>query len=53
MKNLIVFGATGGTGRELVRQALEQNFNVTAFARHPERLDLKSDKLYISQEVSR
>ena len=49
MKNLIVFGATGGTGRELVRQALEHNYNVTAFARHPERLDLKSDKLSIYQ----
>ena len=49
MKNLIVFGATGGTGRELVRQALEQNYNVTAFARNPGKLDLKSEQLSIFQ----
>ena len=32
---LLIFGATGGTGRELVRQALDQGHAVTAFARDP------------------
>ena len=38
--NLTILGATGGTGRELTRQALERGHEVTAIARHPERLEL-------------
>jgi hypothetical protein len=38
--NLTILGATGGTGRELTRQALERGHEVTAIARHPGRLDL-------------
>jgi len=30
---IIVFGATGGTGKEIVRQALDQGHTVTAFVR--------------------
>jgi putative NADH-flavin reductase len=33
MMRLLIFGATGGTGRELVDQALERGHSVTAFAR--------------------
>ena len=36
---IIVFGATGNTGREIVSQALAQGHSVTAFARHPEVLE--------------
>lgn len=36
---LLIFGSTGGTGRELVRQALSRGHDVTAFARHPTELD--------------
>ena len=36
--NLVIFGATGGTGRELVAQALEQGHKVTAFARDPAKV---------------
>lgn len=44
---LIIFGSTGGTGRQIVTQALEQGHDVTAFARNPERLDKKHEKLQV------
>ena len=36
--NLLIFGATGGTGRALVEQALQQGHTVTAFARNPSKV---------------
>ncbi len=36
---IIIFGSTGGTGRELVKQALDSGLEVTAFARTPAKLD--------------
>ncbi len=36
---LLIFGSTGGTGRELLQQALEQGHSVTAFVRDPAKLD--------------
>jgi putative NADH-flavin reductase len=36
--NLLVFGASGGTGRQVVHQALAQNHSVTAFVRNPAKL---------------
>ena len=44
---LLVFGATGGTGRRLVQQALEQGHVVTAFARDPAKLHLAHDNLRV------
>ncbi|MDJ0704546.1 MAG: SDR family oxidoreductase [Leptolyngbyaceae cyanobacterium MO_188.B28] len=38
---LLIFGATGGVGQQVVEQALEQGHTVTAFARHPEKLDIR------------
>src|SRR5690242_21851148 len=35
---LLVLGATGGTGKELVRQPLARGHTVTAFVRDPARL---------------
>lgn len=37
--NVIIFGATGGTGLELTRQALGKGHDVTAFVRNPGKLD--------------
>ena len=36
---LVILGATGGTGRELVRQALARGHDVTALARDPSRIE--------------
>jgi putative NADH-flavin reductase len=35
---ILIFGSTGGTGRELVRQALDGGYEVAAFARDPSKL---------------
>jgi putative NADH-flavin reductase len=46
--NLLVFGSTGGTGRELLEQALDQGHNVVAYARNPAAIeDLKHAKLHL------
>ncbi|QTE00272.1 NAD(P)-dependent oxidoreductase [Streptomyces cyanogenus] len=44
---LTVFGATGGIGRELVRQALDAGHEVTAVVRDPARLDVTGDRLEV------
>jgi putative NADH-flavin reductase len=36
---LLIFGSTGGTGRELVKQALDQGHGVTAYARDPAKIE--------------
>lgn len=47
--NIVVFGATGGTGREVVIQALAAGHHVTAVARNPAMLDIKHAQLEILQ----
>ncbi len=42
---IIVFGASGGVGYQVVKQALEAGHSVTAFVRSPEKLNLKNPKL--------
>lgn len=44
---ILVLGSTGGTGRQLVKQALEQGVEVTALAREPTKLDLQNEKLTV------
>ncbi len=44
---LLILGATGDTGKELVIQALEQRDIVTAFARNPTDVKTKHDKLSV------
>ncbi len=46
---LLIFGATGGTGRALIEQALQQGHNVTAFARNPAKVTIKHERLKIAQ----
>jgi putative NADH-flavin reductase len=43
--NIVLFGATGPTGQQLLRQALEQGHQVTAFARNPFALGLQHERL--------
>ena len=35
---IAVFGATGGTGSVIVKQALERGHVITAFARNPDKM---------------
>jgi len=44
---LIVFGATGGTGRSITQQALEAGFEVTAFVRTPSKVTLVHPNLRV------
>jgi putative NADH-flavin reductase len=44
---LFVIGATGGTGREIVQQALERGHHVTAFVRSPETVTLRHERLSV------
>jgi len=46
---LLVFGATRGTGRQFVEQALEQGHAVTAFVRKPVEFDFKHANLHVVQ----
>lgn len=45
--NVAIFGSTGKTGIELVKQALEQGHAVTAFVRDPARLAVENDNLTV------
>jgi len=38
---LVVFGATGRTGKEIVKQALEKGHHVTAVVRTPEKMNIQ------------
>ena len=46
---LVVLGATGGTGLEVVRQAIDRGHTVTALVRSPDRLKPFQDRIRIEQ----
>ena len=46
---LLVLGATGGTGLEIVRQAVERGHRVTAFVRSPARLKQFQGRITVQQ----
>lgn len=56
---LAIFGSTGATGAELVKQALEHGHNVTAFVRNPavlveqERLQIISGDIHDQADVEK
>jgi putative NADH-flavin reductase len=45
MKKILVFGASGGTGRNIVSQALDQGHDVTAFVRVPGKVGIQHPRL--------
>ncbi len=45
--NLLIIGATGGTGRALVDQALAQGHTVTAFVRNPAKVKITHECLTV------
>ncbi len=45
--NIIIIGSTGGTGKQLVKQALERGYNVAAFARNPSKIKINHDRLKV------
>jgi len=46
---LLIVGATGGTGRQLIAQALERGHTVTALVRNPSKLQLEHPQLKVVQ----
>src|SRR5262245_49656603 len=50
---IVIFGASGPTGRELVKQGLARGHDVTAFVRDPARLPVNHDRLRLFQGDAR
>lgn len=48
-KRILIIGATGGTGRELVKQALDRGHTVTALVRNPSKLQHYQSRITVIQ----
>ena len=46
---IVVFGASGGTGLQVVKQALQAEYMVTAFVRTPSKMEIKHANLTVFQ----
>ena len=46
---IVIFGATGGTGKQIIEQALAAGHHVTAFARNPSKIGLRHKRLTVVQ----
>jgi putative NADH-flavin reductase len=46
---LLIIGGTGGTGKELIKQALEQGHHVTALVRNPEKVKISHPNLIVKK----
>lgn len=47
--NLVVFGGTGGTGKQIIMQALGSGHRITAIVRRPEAVELRHEQLTLHQ----
>lgn len=45
--NVIIFGASGGIGKWAVKHALAKGYNVTAYLRNPQKLDVQDKRLCV------
>ncbi|RYF96388.1 MAG: SDR family oxidoreductase [Chitinophagaceae bacterium] len=45
--NIVIFGASGATGQQLVKQAISKGYHVTAFLRQTSKFSLVHDRLNI------
>jgi putative NADH-flavin reductase len=46
---ITVFGATGGTGKRLVEQAIAEGNEVVEYVRNPSKLDMENEHLTVVQ----
>ena len=49
---ILVFGATGKTGREITRQALSNGDEVIAYVRHPENLSEQTGLTIVGEQLN-
>lgn len=47
--NVLIFGASGGIGKWAINYALQNGHQVTAYVRHPEKMQIADDHLTIMQ----
>lgn len=45
--NIVLFGATGRTGQEILKSCIENDFSVTAFVRDPSKLNTEHSNLVV------
>lgn len=48
MKRIVLIGATGFVGSAILKEALNRGFQVTAVARHPEKIAVKNELLKVA-----